>query len=158
MSLIERHGSDHQRRVSAFMRGAGQAVPDGVTVPDVETRRLRARLILEEALETIEGLGFDVEMPDGVNYVCMANARFESRYPWDLVQVIDGCCDLSVVLQGTLIACGLPDTPFIEEVDAKNLAKLDGGYKDDQGKFRKPANWTPPDIAGVLARLQENET
>jgi len=43
-------------------------------------------------------------------------------------------------------------------VDAKNLAKLDGGYKDDQGKFRKPANWTPPDIAGVLARLQENET
>lgn len=159
MSLIERHGSDHQKRVAAFMRGAGQAVPDGVTVPDAETRRLRARLILEEALETItEGLGVLIKHSGEFPRVAMEHLTFEVRYPFSFEETADGVADLSVVAGGTLAACGLPDTPFIEEVDASNLRKLDGGYKDEHGKFRKPASWTPPDIAGVLARLQENET
>ena len=154
MNLINQHGSDHQKRVAEFMRGAGQAVPHCVAMPDGDTRLLRARLILEEALETIEALGVSVMSSADQRSVGMHNVRFAfNGSGFDMIETIDGCCDLSVVLQGTLLACGLPDTPFIEEVDAANLRKLDGGYKDAQGKWRKPASWVPPNIPAVLSRL-----
>jgi hypothetical protein len=48
----------HQQLVEAFMAKAGQAVPDRPTADvDKEVRLLRAKLIFEEALETIEALG-----------------------------------------------------------------------------------------------------
>lgn len=154
MSLIEQHGSEHQQRVAEFMRLAGQSVPATFTVPDVETRRLRARLIFEEALETIEALGFRATTPfDGT--VAIEDIEFIHDGDADPIEVIDGCCDLSVVTQGTLIAFGLPDVPFLREVDANNLAKFGpGGYRDpDTGKWRKPPDHKPPDIAGVLERI-----
>ena len=153
MNLIQQHGSDHQKRVAEFMRLAGQAVPDTFTVPDVETRRLRARLILEEALETIEALGFDVVVPQA-HPVIVSDVYFFANHKPDPIEVIDGCCDLDVVsVGGTLAALGLPDLPFLAEVDKKNLEKGAGHRDPATGKWAKPADWTPPDIAGVLSKL-----
>lgn len=158
-NLITQHGSEHQQRVAQFMRLAGQAVPNTFTVPDVETRRLRARLILEEALETIEALGFSVHMTLIVGSVDIAaddvdGLEFIEDKKFNPIEVIDGCCDLDVVsVAGTLAALGLPDLPFLAEVDKKNLEK-GAGHRDPQtGKWIKPADWTPPDIAGVLSKL-----
>ncbi len=50
--------SSHQQRVEHFMRQARQPLPEEPSIPSEEIRRLRAKLILEEALETIKALGF----------------------------------------------------------------------------------------------------
>lgn len=130
------------------MRSAGQDVPDKPTMPSAEVRLLRARLIFEEALETIDALGCYVA-PD-------RKVRIDALAPPNLEKIIDGCCDLSVVLTGTLSACGCQDLPFIQEVDAANLRKFEGdAHRDPQtGKWVKPSDFVPPDIAGVLRRVE----
>ena len=50
----------HQVRVALFMDLAKQDCPLKPTEPTEKVAKLRATLILEEALETIKALGFDV--------------------------------------------------------------------------------------------------
>jgi predicted HAD superfamily Cof-like phosphohydrolase len=147
----------HQRRVRAFMQRAGQDTPTEVTVPDRNTRILRAKLILEEALETIEALGVEVwaKGSGGSEEVGLGSTdtslQFVNSGQVDLEGVADGCADISVVTQGTLIAFGIDDEPLLEEVDEANLRKFGpGGYRRDDGKWMKPADWQPPDIKGAI--------
>lgn len=122
--------TEHYDRVKEFMRLAGQDTPEEATIPNEKIRRLRAKLILEEALETIVALGFNVWASgpnksiritdDRTHFAMIPNASGSN-----LEQLIDGCCDLSVVTIGTLIAFGIPDKPFLEEVDAANLRKFE---------------------------------
>lgn len=147
--------STHQQRVDEFMRRAGQDLPAAPMMPDASIRLLRARLIIEEALETVEALGCYVSSTsDG-----KLTARIDVLTPPDMVKAIDGCCDLSVVTIGTLSALGCPDEPFMAEVDAANLRKFEGdACKDSHGKWLKPTGFVPPDIAGVLAKMQPAES
>lgn len=160
--------SKHQQAVDAFMRGAGQHLPSKPTVPDEATRIGRARLLLEECLETIEALGVTVVARDEIDGECVVLGMCDSVLDFEtfpcsisLSEIIDGCIDLRVVATGTLSACGIPDTPFQEEVDNNNLLKIAGGHLDEHGKFIKPKNHPKPDIAGILAGLcdvsQESE-
>lgn len=134
----------HQRRVQEFMFMAGQAIPLRPTMPDAETRKLRAALILEEALETIEALGFDL--------LQISSKEIELRECCepDLERIADGCADLSVVTIGTLAACGIQDGPLLREVDKSNLSKFEDGYRRDDGKWMKGPKWKAPDIISVL--------
>ncbi len=133
--------NDHQVRVEMFMEQAGQATPDRPTIPDEDTRRLRASLILEECIETIEALGFQL-MPDGT---------LSAYGDCDLVEVADGCADISVVTMGTLSACGIDAHDLLEEVDRTNLAKFsEGGHRREDGKWIKPPDWQPPQIEKIL--------
>ncbi len=148
----------HYTRVAQFMRQAGQDVPAAPTVPDEETRRLRAKLILEEALETVKALGVGVRVTteDGreVDFSHIDHLDFFSEGAVDLEGVVDGCADISVVTIGTLIAFGVDDAPVLEEVDRANLRKFGpGSYARADGKWMKPPDWRPPDIRGVLERL-----
>ena len=72
----------------------------------------------------------------------------------DLVQAIDGLCDLLCVVYGAALEFGVELAPYWDEVHRTNMAKMGGPVRDD-GKRLKPDGWKPPDIAGVLAR--ENE-
>lgn len=148
--------TEHQQRVEKFMKLAKQDVPDKPTLPEVKTRELRARLILEEALETINALGFKVF---SVNDVGLNNPIGPKSFrlnvipdkTLDLVEIIDGCLDISVVNIGTLSACGVKDKLLLEEVDNNNLAKFGpGSYIDEYGKLRKPPNHQPPNIKALL--------
>ena len=148
--------SEHQQRVEAFMRPLGvkdnrQLVPARCTVPPEETRWARARLILEEALELIEALGF---------WVAEDNPAGEPElnlYAHDrgitLVDIVDGCCDVKVVVTGTLSACGVPDLAVQREVDENNLQKLHRGTIDEHGKLIKPADHVPPRLDLVLSYI-----
>jgi len=139
--------SPHQQRVELFMAKAGQAVPDRPTVPDEATRRLRANLILEEALETIEALGFQVTLKPFDGEIEVGP---QVRDP-DLEKVVDGCADTIVVTTGTLSAFGVADVAVQAEVDNNNLSKFGpGGHRREDGKWIKPPTWTPPDIKGIL--------
>lgn len=140
------------------MHHAGQETPAAPTIPDEETRVLRAKLILEEALETVKALGVGVRVTtdDGreVDFHHVDHLDFFPAGDVDLEGVVDGCADISVVTVGTLIAFGVDDEPVLEEVDMANLRKFaPGSYRRDDGKWMKPPGWTPPDIPGVLARL-----
>ncbi len=127
---------------------AGQDTPAQPIVPDEDIRILRAKLILEEALETVHALGVSVSFDaEG------QPTAFEATGPFDMEEVVDGCADISVVTIGTLIAIGVDDEPILEEVDAANLRKFGpGGRRREDGKWLKPPDWTPPNIMG---RLQE---
>lgn len=137
--------SQHQHRVEQFMRAAGQDVPDKPVIPDAATRLLRARLIFEEAMETIDALGCYLGDYGGAIVLNVMATP-------DLGKIVDGCADLSVVLTGTLSACGVPDLPILREVDAANMRKFDGDAHRDPltGKWIKPSDFKPPDIDGVL--------
>ncbi len=143
--------TEHYQRVKAFMEKAGQSTPTKVRIPDAHTRSLRARLILEEALETINALGFSVEVMG--REVKIETCEFSPEKPVDLEGVADGCADISVVTIGTLIAFGIEDEQLLREVDEANLRKFGpGSYAREDGKWIKPEDWTPPDIARVLHR------
>ena len=125
--------SEHQQRIEQFMRLAGQNLPISPEIPTKEVRLLRAKLILEEALETIHALGIlvtrNVTHDDGsiVDYPLYLKSeclRFSDIGPVSLEEIADGCADLSVVTIGTLSACGIHDKELLEIVDQSNLAKF----------------------------------
>ena len=139
----------HYDRVKTFMQKVGQDTPAGAAVPDEKTRILRAKLILEEALETVEALGVRVHTK-GVE-VTEEGVDYSGDGEVNLQEVADGCADISVVTIGTLIAFGIADEPLLEEVDASNLRKFgEGSYRREDGKWMKPPGWTPPDIMGAI--------
>ena len=52
--------TENQKQVRDWMSAFGQETPDKPGIPSLEVRKLRAKLILEEALETIvNGLGVE---------------------------------------------------------------------------------------------------
>jgi len=155
---MNREKTGHQKRIEKFMRLADQDIPCEPTEPSPEVRLLRAKLIFEEAMETISALGVDimvdqmyaqhgpVPIHDG-----MYNLKVNPRRKFDMIEVADGCADVSVVTIGTLSACGIADKPLLKEVDESNLRKFGPGCsKRGDGKHLKPPDWKAPDIAKVL--------
>lgn len=170
--------TEHQQRVELLMRKANQSVPPIVTPPTPEVAVLRARLILEEALETIEALGVSIyidsyiqedddrgvlsEVSSDGNMILLdrrvptARLSFEATGVPDLVGIADGCADVSVVTTGTLSACGIPDSALLRLVDENNLAKFGPGHSfDEYGKLIKPPGHQPPAIDQLLAALDQ---
>lgn len=139
----------NQASVELFMRLAGQATPSEPTVPDEATRLLRAKLLMEETLETIiHGLGV------GVDYF-RANGtwKFSIVNPPNMVEIADGVADMIVVATGTALACGIKLEPIQQLVDEANLAKFaPGATRREDGKWQKPPGWRPPKIAEELQR------
>lgn len=116
-----------QMRVAEFHMALD--IPVGTT-PKIRRGELRAELIREEAKET--------------------RTAIEAG---DLVATIDGLCDLLVVTYGAAVEFGVNLKPFFDEVHRTNMAKVGGPIRED-GKRLKPLGWTPPDIAGILARIE----
>lgn len=138
-----------------MMHIAGQGTPSQPTVPDQATALLRARIILEEALETVDALGvtasFIPGMTNSAKLEIKKNIRLEFDHEPDLIAIADGCADISVVTIGTLVTCGIPDNGLLELVDNNNLTKFKNGVlKDANGKFLKPEGWEPPNIEQFL--------
>lgn len=140
----------HQLRIEEFMRLAGQDVPKSPTIPSEDVRLLRAKLILEEAIETIGALGFQLSEKE---------LQIIPYGECNILEVMDGCADISVVTIGTLSAFGVSDYGVLTEVDNANLRKFEpGSYKREDGKWVKPPNWTGPDIQGILEQQSRAST
>ena len=132
------------------------ALPEVPCIPPIGVRMLRARLILEEALETINALGFKIKL----NPISSSNeirdmsdcALVSHGDAPDLEGIVDGCCDVIYVATGTLLACGVPDVPHLEIVSRANNAKFPGGVAtlNEYGKFQKPAGWEAPDHMSLI--------
>ncbi len=144
----------HYNRVKEFMKKVGQDTPDRLTTPDEKIRILRAKLILEEAIETVHALGVEVRAGGEKGPpIDEKSLHYSAPGEVDVVEVVDGCADISVVTIGTLIAFGVDDEPVLEEVDESNLRKFEpGSYSREDGKWIKPPGWTPPDIKAAISR------
>ena len=149
--------TEHQHRVDEFMSLAKQERPSKPTVPSEQVRILRAKLILEEALETIDALGctLNTKFVGAVTTTefKLGIAEISATHEPDLVDIVDGCCDVIVVTTGTLSACGVDDLVPQMLVDQNNLDKFGPGhsYRAD-GKLVKPPNHKAPDLQGELER------
>jgi predicted HAD superfamily Cof-like phosphohydrolase len=99
-------------------------------VPD-QVKELRCALIEEEA----------AEFRDAV-------------HAGDLVAVADAIADLLYVVYGAALTFGIPVREVFAEVHRSNMTKVeDDGlplYRED-GKVLKGANYSPPDLAPILA-------
>lgn len=125
--LAERETHAVQRDVEEFHRALDVLVGD---TPAIRRPELRATLIEEEARETVEAIRAG-----------------------DLVQAIDGLCDLLCVVYGAAVEFGVNLAPFWDEVHRTNMAKAGGPVRED-GKRLKPDGWQPPRIAEMLVALE----
>lgn len=139
-----------QEQVREFHREVVGA-PTSPAELEIRQGALRARLLIKEAIETVFAL---VGPADGQSIiqaellkVLTAAAKKRQDKP-DLIEAIDGLCDVVVIAYGTAEAIGIDLEPFFDEVHRSNMAKKGGPVVE--GKLLKPPGWTPPDIAGVL--------
>lgn len=145
--------SEFQLRVDNFMEKARQELPESPCIPSEEVRRLRASLILEEALETIEALGFSVCARGAIEHVhelSIDGCSFHATIDPDMVKIADGCCDTLFVTLGTLSACGMSDRALMDEVCDSNDSKFIDGHIREDGKLIKGPAYRPADLMAVL--------
>ena len=157
----------HQQRVEYFMKLASQEVPAEATMASDKVRKLRAKLVFEEAMELINGLGVEITFHmsgDGVDLsindptapkdkpdLRVRSHEFEVVADGDFEEIADGCCDVSVVTIGTLSAFGLSDEPLLKLTDENNLDKFRPGHSiREDGKLIKPPNHPKPDFKQAI--------
>lgn len=163
MKVFARQESPHYQNVRWFMELAKQCPEGGFAAPlllDEKTRKLRAKLIFEEAMEVINGLGVRITIGEENSSQIVLNEPghrfvaphdYEVTGEYDLVETVDGCADIIVVTTGTLIATGVTDIGLQNAVDENNLAKFGPGHSfRDDGKLIKPPRHKPPDLVQVL--------
>ena len=150
------------RAVADFMDTFGQTIRTTPTA-DIsdEERLLRARLVLEEALEFVAAMGC-VAATTGHDLVTKADtAVFLDPTPGagiDLVEATDALADLTVVTKGSALTMGIPIDEAFEVVHTTNMAKADPvtgkPIKRDDGKVIKPEGWVGP-TEGLRALLRD---
>lgn len=111
-----------------FHRAVGQHVGEPENIDIQRDVDLRLRLIDEEFGELRDALA--------------ANS---------VVGVADALADLCYVVIGSAVAWGIPFAEVFNEVHRSNMTKVGGSIRGD-GKILKPANYSRPDIAGVLLK------
>ncbi len=120
--------ADWYRDVRDFHDRFGVDIGHEPQEPTPEVVALREALITEEFVETVEAMRAG-----------------------DLEGIADGLADLIYVSLGAAVTYGIDLRPVWDEVHRSNMAKQGGATRAD-GKILKPEGWTPPDVAGVLAR------
>jgi len=120
---------DAQAMVEAFHRMFDIVVQQTPALVDDGTRALRERLIHEEFEELKEAMAKD-----------------------DLIGIAKEMADLLYVVYGTAVSYGIDMEPVFREVHRSNMTKV-GGYKREDGKWVKPATYSPAAIEPILAEL-----
>jgi predicted HAD superfamily Cof-like phosphohydrolase len=123
--------SPEQQMVEAFHKQFEILVKPRPTVVDEKTRRLRMRLIDEEFTELRESLEKE-----------------------DLPGIAKELADLLYVVYGTAVSYGIDMAPVFREVHRSNMSKV-GGYKREDGKWVKPATYSPADVQTVLLQQEK---
>lgn len=136
-------------------------------VPELE-RLLRARLVLEEALEFVEAMGCTVYAPDSfiegqLTQVVPTDIQIQidPTRDVDLELAADALADTAYVVEGSAVQLGIDLDPVFAEVHRSNMSKLgaDGKpiYRAEDGKVLKGPGFRPPDIGRVLRDLGWND-
>lgn len=118
--------TDEQSMVEEFHRKFDILVQARPAIPAGATKDLRVRLIQEEFDELKEALAHE-----------------------NLAAVAKEMADLLYVVYGTAVSYGIDMEPVFQEVHRSNLSKV-GGYKRADGKWVKPATYSPACLQPIL--------
>lgn len=144
--------NSHIGDVKEFMELANQVTAEKIRVPSAPERLLRAKLIFEEAMETIQALGAGVQVGPNNDWVFVDTGETN----FDAKGVLDGIADIFVVTTGAGICCGLTNVieEAIDRVCQNNLSKLDGlhTFRED-GKLLKSPNYKPVILDDLIERV-----
>lgn len=104
--------TNEQQQVRKWMKQFGQETPEKPTIPDLATRKLRAKITLEEALETCHALNMHPYVKKNLyedDMIELDDIGFweDPKQQIFLKDIADGDADQRVVGAGTLVACGL---------------------------------------------------
>lgn len=146
-----------QKRVKHFMVSVGQNAPDSPIIPDNLTRVLRVSLLLEEVLEFAEASGIEVSLGSEGSPIEIEDLNYNIVGEPDMVAVVDGLSDISVVNVGAAISWGFDLEPFEDEVCDSNDSKIDGGYKREDGKWVKPSTYKPANLEPILKEQSKSK-
>lgn len=122
-----------QAMVETFHRTFDIVVNSAPAVVDVRTRELRVKLIQEEFDELKEALASE-----------------------DLASIAKEMADLLYVVYGTAVSYGIDMDPVFREVHRSNMSKV-GGYKREDGKWVKPATYSPASIQPIVLEQRSAE-
>jgi len=119
-----------QHDIVTLMKQFEQEVKESPELPDPATRRLRARLVLEEALEFVKACGCTVTMASNGSseveptpVIDDIAVELDPNGTPDLVEYVDGCVDQLVVTYGALNAAGIEAQSAWDEVQRSNMSK-----------------------------------
>lgn len=146
-----RKKSKHQQQVELFMERAGHTVRSRPEMPDEDERKLRASLILEEAVEFAEAAGLKVIIVPREN--AAHDITLLNDGDPDLEEMADACADISVVNTGALSAMGISDCSLFYEVDENNLQKFveTGPCEECQGRgFNYPIDLSTETVKCIV--------
>lgn len=134
---IPKQAIGFERHTGVTFTGGKVFIAEEVSLgPAIRDPDLRASLIEEEARETVEAIRAG-----------------------DLVEAVDGLCDLLYVIYGAAVSFGIDLDPFFDEVDYSNESKLvEGAEFRADGKLYKSPRFKPPRIAAMLKALTPPET
>lgn len=147
-ALADRRNS--YERVREFHETFGHPVADEPVVPADDRVRLRLALILEEALELADAMGFFTQ--EAREYIDKM-VDYGPVVEGDLVGIADALGDLDYVVNGAALEHGIPLPEVTAEIHRSNMTKLgpDGKpiYRED-GKILKGEDYEPPQLEKVL--------
>lgn len=113
--------------------------------PAFRDAMLRARLILEEAMETAVGLvGTTAAISVAQDFMKKEYTRGDRRP--DLVEAVDGLCDLTYVTYGTAEALGVDLEPHFDVVHEANMQKENRPIDGHGKRGHKPEGWVDPKV------------
>ena len=135
-----------QEQVREFHEKFGHPIG---TKPRFQRPELRAKLIIEEAIEAAVGMIGSVAVTDLLEKEIFEFAKVPPKKP-NFVEAIDGIGDSLYVQFGAAIEFGVNMEPIFDEIHRSNMAKEGGATRPD-GKTLKPPGWTPPRIAEMIA-------
>lgn len=141
-------------RVKEFHQTFGHPVADAPTIANDDRLVLRLALILEEAIELADAMGFATDdIKDSADYMLNKIGPRVYEDEIDIVAVADALGDLEYVTNGAALEMGIPLPEVVAEIHRSNMTKLgpDGKpiYRED-GKILKGEDYEPPRLAGVL--------
>lgn len=126
MNLFNAH-----KECKEWMAAFGQETPEKFTEPDVKTRFLRARLVSEEMLETLQGLGYELTIsktilsdPDHPDRPILSKQTSLEPVQYDNLETLDGLGDSLFVIIGTLVAFGVDTQLVWNEILRSNWTKM----------------------------------
>lgn len=134
-----------QTQVQEFHEKFGHPIG---TTPAFSRPELRAKLIIEEAIETAVGMIGSSATIDLLRTELFDLGIKAPKEP-NLVEAIDGIGDSLYVQFGAAIEFGVDIQSVFDEIHRANMAKEGGATRPD-GKTLKPAGWQAP---AILDRL-----
>lgn len=120
----------YQEKVTEFMTVFGQDCPKNPTIPPIDVRVLRIKLLLEEVFELAEASSVQITdtcgAPLDTTSIKGNKIKFKEieNFSPCLVGIADAIADISYVNYGAANAYGINIEPIEQEVHDSNMTKL----------------------------------